>query len=167
MEQYVRARLAHRVLRDEIQRYREENEGPLLGRASEIFSRLCLGSFDALRVDYRDDVAVLVGERSDKSRTPVEGMSSGTRDQLYLALRLAAVERAIEKSEPLPFIVDDILVNFDDQRSKATLEVLAELARKTQVVLFSHHNRAVELAQGVKGAAGVFVHQGWNGSIGS
>ncbi len=167
VEQYVRARLAHRVLRDEIQRYREENEGPLLGRASEIFSRLCLGSFDALRVDYRDDVAVLVGERSDKSRTPVEGMSSGTRDQLYLALRLAAVERAIEKSEPLPFIVDDILVNFDDQRSKATLEVLAELARKTQVVLFSHHNRAVELAQGVKGAAGVFVHQGWNGSIGS
>jgi len=161
VERYTRARLAHRVLKDEIQRYREENEGPLLRRAGEIFGRLSVGSFEALKVDFADETAILVGERSDKGRVPVEGMSSGTRDQLYLALRLAAVERATEKGEPLPFIVDDILVNFDDERSKATLEVLAELARKTQVLVFSHHQGVVELAGEINGGAEVFVHQGW------
>jgi uncharacterized protein YhaN len=167
VERYARARLAHRVLRDEIQRYREENEGPLLKRAGEIFGRLSLGSFSSLRVDYQDDAAVLVGERPDRGRTPVEGMSTGTRDQLYLALRLATVERSLTKNEPLPFIVDDILVNFDDRRSQATLQILAELALQTQVIVFSHHRGIVELGQDLHGAAGVFVHQGWNGDGGS
>ncbi len=49
----------------------------------------------------------------------------------------------------MPFIVDDILVNFDDQRVAATLGTLAELSKKTQVLFFTHHERLVELAQGV------------------
>ena len=46
-------------------------------------------------------------------------MSEGTCDQAYLALRLASLEIYLENHEPLPFIVDDILVNFDDARSHA------------------------------------------------
>jgi uncharacterized protein YhaN len=49
----------------------------------------------------------------------------------------------------MPFVVDDILVNFDDQRAAATLGALAELSKKTQVIFFSHHGRLVELAQGL------------------
>ncbi len=49
----------------------------------------------------------------------------------------------------MPFIVDDILVNFDDQRVAATLGTLAELSKKTQVLFFTHHERLVELAQRV------------------
>ena len=48
----------------------------------------------------------------------MEGMSNGTRDQLYLALRLASLEKYMESSEPMPFIVDDILVDFDDECSQ-------------------------------------------------
>jgi len=151
--------LAARILRDEIERYRKENQGPLLKRASEHFSSLTQGSFKELRTDFTDnDEPVLAGIRPNGERVHVEGMSSGTRDQLYLALRLAALEKYMESSEPMPFIVDDILVHFDDDRSKATLAVLAELTKKTQVILFTHHSRVVEQARELAGGIAM-VHE--------
>ena len=87
----------------------------------------------------------------------VEGMSSGTRDQLYLALRLASLEKYMESAEPMPFIVDDVLVDFDDARSQAALNALAELAEKTQVILFTHHSQVVEQSKQLQGA--VQVHE--------
>jgi len=90
----------------------------------------------------------LVGIRS-KSGAPVhvEGMSDGTADQLYLALRLASLEQYLEHNKALPFVVDDILLRFDDERALATLDVLADLAGKTQILFFTHHRHLVELAQ--------------------
>jgi uncharacterized protein YhaN len=79
--------------------------------------------------------------------------------QLYLALRLASLEKYMESAEPMPFIVDDILVHFDDERSRATLGVLAELAEKTQIILFTHHRRLVEQAQALGAASPVTVHE--------
>ncbi len=147
-ERYVRVRIAARVLRQEIERYRKENQGPLIKRASEHFAILTQGSFEELRTDFNEkDEPVLVGIRTNRERVHVDGMSSGTRDQLYLSLRLASLEKYMENSEPMPFIVDDILVHFDDSRAAATLGVLAELAKKTQVMLFTHHSRLVEQAR--------------------
>ena len=74
-------------------------------------------------------------------------MSDGTRDQLYLALRLATLSEYVsKKSEPIPFIVDDILIHFDDQRAMATLKVLGELSKSVQVILFTHHPHVADLA---------------------
>jgi hypothetical protein len=159
-EQYVRLRLAARILRLEIERYRRENQGPLVRRASEHFAVLTQGSFELLRVDFNEkDEPVLVGLRPGGERVHVEGMSSGTRDQLYLALRLAALEQYMEHSEPMPFIVDDILIQFDDDRCAATLKVLAKLGKKTQVILFTHHSRLVEQARRLNAKELVSVHQ--------
>ena len=80
-EHYVRVKLASRILRDEIERYRQQHQGPLLERASEHFVVLTEGSFAGLRADFNDkDEPVLVGVRPDDERVYVEGMSSGTRD---------------------------------------------------------------------------------------
>ena len=48
---------------------------------------------------------------------------------------------------PLPLVVDDVLIHFDDARARAALAVLGELAASTQVLLFTHHARHVELAR--------------------
>ncbi len=158
-ERYVRAKLAGRVLRDEIERYRKENQGPLVKRASECFAVLTRGSFGGLRTDFNEkDEPVLAGIRPSGERVHVEGMSNGTRDQLYLALRLASLEKYMESSEPMPFIVDDILVDFDDERSEAALSALAKLALKTQVILFTHHSRVVEQARKLGDKQRVHVH---------
>jgi uncharacterized protein YhaN len=148
VERYLRVKLAAELLRAEIERYREENQGPLLKRAGEIFSKLTLGSFSELGADYNDkDEPVLVGVRDDDERVHVDGMSEGTADQLYLSIRLATLEQHLATHEPIPFVVDDILVHFDDDRAFAALQVLAELSKKTQVLFFTHHAHLVELAE--------------------
>ena len=155
-ERYVQTKLAGKILRDQIERYRRENQGPLVKRASEHFCALTLRSFDGLMTDFNEkDEPVLAGIRSGGERVYVEGMSSGTRDQLYLALRVASLEKYMESAEPMPFIVDDVLVDFDDARSQAALNALAELAEKTQVILFTHHLQVVEQSKQLQGAVQV------------
>ncbi|MCP5413591.1 MAG: AAA family ATPase [Chromatiaceae bacterium] len=158
-ERYVHVKLASKILRDQIERYRRENQGPLIKRASEHFSSLTLGSFDGLVTDFSDkDEPVLVGVRGSGEKVFVEGMSSGTRDQLYLALRLASLERYMDSAESMPLIVDDILVDFDDDRSEAALREMSTLAHKGQVIVFTHHARVVEQAKGISGDGLVTVH---------
>ena len=160
VEQYGKIKLAARVLQDAIERYREEHQDPILQKASGIFSQLTLGSFSGLRADINDNGnPILVGLRPDGSRVNVSGMSDGTCDQLYLALRFATLETRLETSEPMPFIVDDILINFDDDRSRITLKIMAELARKNQVILFTHHRQIVEAANSMAEAGVVQVHE--------
>jgi uncharacterized protein YhaN len=149
-ERYARLRLAWKILQRQIDRYRSENQAPLLRRAGELFRNITLESFIDLRAAFDDkDRPVIEAVRSSKDVVGVEGMSSGTRDQLYLALRLASLERHLETHAPMPFIVDDLLINFDDGRSQATLEVLAELSSRTQVIFFTHNQHLVDLARRV------------------
>ncbi len=160
VQQYLRLRLASAVLREGIERYRKKNEGPVLGRASDLFRRLTLASFEALRIDFDDrGEQVLAGVRPDGTAVLPTAMSEGTCDQLYLALRLASLETWLERNEPMPFIVDDILVSFDNQRAVATLEVLAELSARTQVIFFAHHEHLVELAAQCMSGEVLFVHR--------
>ncbi len=154
---YARARLASAVLNRVVQLYRERHQGPLLHRAGEVFARITLGSFSGLTADYEDDRQVLLGVRSNATRVSVTGMSQGTRDQLFLSLRLAAIEQHIEGRGPFPVIADDLLVQFDDDRAVATLEVLSELSAKTQVLFFTHHGHLVDLAQSSKLGATISV----------
>lgn len=150
-ERYVKVFTAGRLLRWSIDRYREEKQGPLLARAGAIFSKLTLGSFQRLIVDFEQEPMALEGQRNDGKLVGISGMSDGTRDQLYLSLRLAALELHLEQAMPLPFIADDLFINYDDARSKAGLEALATLAEQTQVIFLSHHDHLVPMAQEIFG----------------
>lgn len=159
-ERYARVKLASKILQQEIERYREEHQDPVLKIASRYFADLTLGSFKGLKTDVDDKgEPILVGIRPADVWVTVDGMSDGTRDQLYLALRLATLEWRLTKSEPMPFIVDDILVNFDDERSKATLKALAHLAEKNQVILFTHHLQIVNAARKLNTAGAIHIHE--------
>ena len=144
-EQYVEKRLAVMILQKSIEYYRSQNQSPILTRASALFARLTQYSFEGLTVDYNDkDEEVIYGIRNGE-RIGIEAMSDGTKDQLYLALRVSSIEKYCQDNEPIPFIVDDILVHFDNKRSKVTLEILLELSRVTQVIFFTHHAHLVDL----------------------
>ncbi|HPT83352.1 MAG TPA: AAA family ATPase [Limnochordia bacterium] len=147
VEQYVQYKLAAAILHRAVDRYAQEHQNPVLKRAGEIFRELTAGSFTSLVADYDErDNLVIKGERAGEL-VGVQGMSDGTQDQLYLALRLASIERYLEAREPLPVILDDVLINFDDRRAAAALRTLADLGRRTQVIMFTHHLSMVELAQ--------------------
>lgn len=147
---YARLRLAARVLRDFVESHRQRHEGPMLARARELFTALTRGTYTGLRTDTDDgNEPFLLGVTAVGDARLVAEMSDGTRDQLYLALRIAAIEQHAKQAEPLPFVADDLLVNFDDERARAALRILAELGRTTQVLFFTHHRHLVELARDV------------------
>lgn len=161
-ETFLRLRYAEGMLRAAVERFRAENQSPMLLRTSELFRRLTLDSFVGVDVRDDDDGSVIEGVRANargaREYVRVDGMSDGTRDQLFLALRLAALEQEVTTQEPLPFVVDDILINLSDERALAALGVLAELGTKVQVLLFTHHSRIAELARGL-GPSRAAVHE--------
>jgi uncharacterized protein YhaN len=161
VDQYARLKIATRVLSLAIERFREKSQGPILKRASSRFSRITCGSFEGVRADRDPDGhPVLVGVRpGGRQIVPVEGMSDGTADQLYLALRLAGIEHYLDGNEPMPFIVDDILIKFDNSRAAATLQALAEISARTQVIFFTHHRHLVEMAATHVDGAVLFAHE--------
>jgi uncharacterized protein YhaN len=158
-DRFLRLQVGVDMLRREIENFRQKNQDPVLTIGSRLFAELTMGSFSGLKtdVDGRGE-PVLVGIRADNQNTSlgVEAMSTGSRDQLYLALRLASLQHRAENGQSMPFIVDDILINFDDARSAATLQVLAELGKSNQLILFTHHRQVVEQAGTL---AGVQIHE--------
>jgi len=159
VQELAKLRVCAAVLRAAIEEHRKKNQGPVLGRASQIFSDITLGGFKELRADFNErGEPVLTGVRSSSGEAvPVSGMSDGTCDQLYLALRLASLETWLDGHESIPFIVDDVLLSFDDDRAIASLQVLAELSRRTQVIFFTHHRHLVELASDNVSSDDLFV----------
>ncbi|MDB5575335.1 MAG: hypothetical protein JWR80_511 [Bradyrhizobium sp.] len=146
-EAYLRKRAEIALLRWGIDRYRSSKQAPLLIRASTLFSRLTLGNYTSLLVDSDGGGARLAGLRANDDVVPVEGMSEGTVDQLFLSLRLAAVEDAVAAGARLPFLADDLFINYDDERAQAGFSVLAELARTTQILFFTHHHHLLGVAE--------------------
>lgn len=152
-ERYVKVFTAARLLRWSIDRYRQDKQGPMLAKASAIFAELTQGSFERLVVDFDKHPMVLEGRRPDGKHVGISGMSDGTRDQLFLALRLAALEIRLEQAAKLPFIADDLFVNYDDSRSAAGLRAMASLAKQTQVIFLTHHHHMEALARDTLGDA--------------
>ena len=158
---YARLKIASVILARTVEQYREKHQGPLIARASELFAAMTCGAFDRLRAEYDEKGnPVMVGiRRPHGTSVTVDGMSDGTADQLYLSLRLASLEQYLAKNEPLPFVVDDILLRFDDARALATLHVLAELSQKAQVLFFTHHRHLVDLAAAHLGVDRMVQHR--------
>ncbi|EJE53372.1 hypothetical protein PMI14_01972 [Acidovorax sp. CF316] len=150
-ERYLKLHTTARLLKWSMEKFRETRQGPMLAKASSTFSALTLGSFERLLVDSGDQTPRLYGIRHGGTQVEVSGMSEGSRDQLYLALRLAALELQIEQGLNIPLIADDLFINFDDGRTAAGLRVLGELSQKMQVIFLTHHDHLVPLAREVLG----------------
>lgn len=151
-ERYARLRLARALLERGIQSFRDQAHGPLLEKADRYFGLLTAGRYTGLRVDFEDDRQVLAALRPDGVGLQVRDLSEGTADQLYLALRLAAIEMNLDSGQAVPVVLDDLLLTFDDERSAQALRALATLGERTQVLLFTHHRHVVEIARGVLAA---------------
>ncbi|WP_321934619.1 ATP-binding protein [Paraburkholderia sp. J8-2] len=144
-EQYLEAATASRLLKWATDRYRDQKQGPMLRRAGEIFNGLTLGEFARLVVDNERNPPALHARRSNGKTVEVSGMSEGTRDQLFLALRIAALELQLASKAALPFVADDLFINFDDERAKAGFAALRNLSAKTQVLFLTHHDHLLPL----------------------
>jgi uncharacterized protein YhaN len=122
----------------------------LLSRIAALFGTITGGTYPRLEVDDPGDgSAGLMAVHRDfpDERKAVADLSEGERDQLFLALRLAAIEDHVATAAPLPFVCDDILQSFDDDRAVAAMQALLQLSDSVQVILLSHHRHLAALGQ--------------------
>ncbi|MHB8422966.1 MAG: AAA family ATPase [Leptospirales bacterium] len=156
---YLEVGLAHKLLQSAMNRLREEHQNPLIARAEKLFTLATGQHYAGIGTDIDEGGnPVVVGKKTTGETIHVKLMSDGTRDQLFLAFRIASIEQYCAHTEPLPFIADDLLVNFDDDRSLATLKMLIELGNRTQVLLFTHHQSVREMALQLAGKGNVAIH---------
>lgn len=103
----------------------------MLEDAKKYFNLLTGGRYVDIQLDKKLKV-----KREDGKKFDVEYLSRGTSEQLYFALKLAFVEQVADKIA-LPILIDDAFVNFDAQRTNYIVKLVEELAKKTQVLIFT------------------------------
>jgi uncharacterized protein YhaN len=158
-ERYSELRLAALALRTAMEHHRHEHQGPLLKRAGELFASLSANNMTGLTVITTERQPYLMGVLPNDREVPVEDMSAGQRHQLFLALRLASLERHFATGEPMPLVLDDLLVQLDDTSARAALVILSDIARTTQVLFFTHHHHLLEMARETVPADLLVEHQ--------
>ena len=121
-----------------------------LQRISTAFAALTNGAYSIVGAELKGQTVLQAVEaRFPREWKDIAQLSEGTRDQLYLALRLVAIEDFVAQGSPLPFIADDILQTFDDARARAALAALVELSHHVQVIVLTHHPHVLPLAEGL------------------
>lgn len=130
-----------RLLREADRSFREEHQPDLMRRASGHLAHLTNGRYDRILVEETDesDLFRISGPEIAGPIPLRHPISTGTLEQAYLSLRLAIVDHLDQGAEPLPLFVDEVFVNWDAERRAQGLEVLARLAEKRQVFLFTCH----------------------------
>ena len=111
-------------------------------KASEHFRRMTGGAYEKVEA-IMGEQEIQVVESTGRAR-PVTELSRGTAEQLYLAMRFAFIDEYVEHSEPVPVLMDDVLVNFDAGRSSAASDAIVEFSQKHQVLLLTCHEQTVE-----------------------
>lgn len=143
----IRTRLAHALLQEAVRRFKERSQAPMLKSASSYFAQMTGGEFDGLINDDSNDTPVIAAKRPGGGIISVAAMSEGTRDQLFLALRLAALKLQRDRGVDLPVILDDVLMASDDVRAGFIFKALADFSTSGQVIVFTHHNHLCDVAR--------------------
>ncbi len=155
---WARLRIAHSLLAESLNRFRERAQAPMVAAASAYFALMTGERYLRLVADETDDKSVLRAERADGVRIGVEAMSDGTADQLYLALRLAALDLRRATQPNMPLVLDDVLITSDDERAANVLRALAQFAEGRQVILFTHHRYLTEVASAALEPRAIAIH---------
>ena len=129
-----------------LDRLRQTRRGPMLERTQSAFSQMTGEAWTGLETRPEGTGERLVALRGEEL-VQAEGMSSGTRGQLYLSLRLAGHALFCDEAGPLPFVTDDVLETFDDARAAAALDLTIQLGQRGQAILLTHHRHLVDMAQ--------------------
>jgi uncharacterized protein YhaN len=135
--------LALRLLEETRARYERERQPEVVHAAESHFERITGGRYARI-VAPPGDASVRVETEGGESRA-TEELSRGTGEQLYLALRFGLIEEFARHAEPLPVVMDDILVNFDADRAARAASAIRDLAERHQVLYFTCHPWTAEL----------------------
>ncbi|MGL6227438.1 MAG: AAA family ATPase [Thermoguttaceae bacterium] len=135
-----------RILEDIRKGYERERQPQALAETSDYFRRLTAGKYQRVWTPLGEDTLKI--DDSDLNTFDVSLLSRGTREQLFISLRLALAASFARHGSDLPLILDDVMVNFDTRRAQAAANVLAEFATGgRQIILFTCHEHICRIFQ--------------------
>lgn len=133
-EKEARSAIAEALI-DALERATRDQHLPaVFRRARELFSRITHARYE-LRLRQEREPEFTAFDRIDRQERRLEELSSGTRVQLLLSVRVAFVEQQ-EQGVRLPLLLDEVLGNSDDERARAIMEAAVELAREGRQIFY-------------------------------
>ncbi|WP_437187235.1 AAA family ATPase [Planctomicrobium sp. SH668] len=132
-EKWAATRLTDKVIDRLRHRIEKDRQPHLLQAASDYLKQLTVGKYN--RIWTRLGEKALLVDDDQKQSLRVEHLSSGTREQVFLAVRLAMIRDFARKGTELPIVLDDVTVNFDQTRTEAAAHTLMEVAQQGQQIL--------------------------------
>ena len=147
VDRWVPLVLAETLMKQAIARFEHEHQPKMLEEVTRLLARMTRDRYTGIR--RRLDGTLLVEEEDGSVKEPHQ-LSRGTREQLYLSIRLAYVGHYSQNAEPLPLVIDDVLVNFDDDRALGALEVFWEVAESLQIIFLTCHQSLVDLVKSAR-----------------
>ncbi len=141
------------LIEDTLADYSRTRQPPVLMEASAGFSQVTSGAYTQI-MEREDAEGFVVVDDCGGLKRPEE-LSRGTLEQLYLSLRFGLAREFSRRATAVPVIMDDVLVNFDPRRARATAEVLASFSTEHQVLFFTCHPATADLLREVHPAANV------------
>ena len=157
-DQYLRLRFGIKAAEYALEKYRAEHQSAMLEQTEKIFASITQGKYTRLSTQTDKNRELLIAKEKNKGSKTVDQMSKGTAMQLYLALRIAGYYEYTKQRDSLPFIADDILETFDDNRAVETFKLLHTLSSKGQVIYLTHHEHLCEIAESICGKS-VSIHK--------
>jgi uncharacterized protein YhaN len=127
--------------------YERERQPQVIREADRFLNTMAHGRYRILAAVGEDGVHL---EDRSLARKEEVAWSAGLADQVYLAIRLGLAREFGRHSEPLPVILDDVLVKFDPSRRVNAARVILDFAREQQVLLFSCHSEFIDIIAAVR-----------------
>ena len=154
---HLRQRLGLLAVDAALRNYRDTHRSGMLERASEAFRIMSRDRYSGLAAQPDGTREVLVALAAGGGSKQADQLSDGTRAQLYLALRVAGYHEFARNNGPVPFIADDIMESFDDDRTAEAFGLLAEMSKTGQVIYLTHHAHLCDIAR--SSCPSVTVHE--------
>jgi len=124
--------------------YETERQPETLAEASTYLVRLTEGRYQRIWTPLSEDN--LRVDTKDGESLPLDVLSQGTREAVFISLRLALSAAYARRGALLPLVLDDVLVNFDVRRAEAAAAVLRDFANSGhQMLMFTCHQHIMEL----------------------
>ncbi len=129
--------------------YEQNRQPETLREASEYMRQLTNGKYTRIWTPLAHDI--LFVDTAEGQPLSVQVLSRGTREQLFVSLRLALVAAYARRGIHLPMILDDVFVNFDAGRTRVACSVLREFAKQGhQLLVFTCHEHVWRMFQEIK-----------------
>lgn len=144
LDQYAVMAVCHELIGRARRVYEEERQPAVLQAASGYFAEMTGGTYR--RIVMKIGTQELMAEHSELGPLESALLSRGTAEQLYLSMRLALSE-AVSGQTPLPLLLDDLFVNFDEGRLVGAISVLRKVAERQQLIMMTCHEHVVRHVQ--------------------